>query len=99
MKMDVIAPWTNGEEKTYEGMLGFIQQTKEQLLFYKKQGNNSEHINKDIEGYDAILNSGKEENVDSFMELKTAIKIGKSDLKLKNNMEIVEHLKKIGKWI
>lgn len=97
MKVTVEAPWTNGEEE-FKGMLGFIQQTKQQLLFYKSQGNNSDHINKDINGYDELLKSKSEDNVRKFMEIKQDIRCGRSSLNLTNNMEIVEHIKKIGEW-
>lgn len=94
MSIEINAPWTEGAI-TFKGCLGFIQQTKAQLLFYQKQ-NDTEHIRKDIEGYDLILESNSEENAENFLEVKMEHRF--AGKKFANNLEVIEHLKKEGKW-
>jgi len=97
METTVNAPWTNGEEK-FEGLLGFLQQCKSQLLYYKSKGNVTQHLLDDIAGYDEILNSGSETNARTFIEIKRTIRLGKSDLNFSTNLELVAHMKKENRW-
>lgn len=94
MKVEVESPWTNGKEE-FEGMLGFINQTKMQLEYYQKQ-KDTEYIRMDILGYTLILESKSEHNAKEFMRVKhEALRSGK---RFENNMAIVRHLKDNGLW-
>ena len=95
MKIEVEAPWTNGEVKKYDGILGMFYQYKEQLLYYQKQ-NDTEHIRLDIAGYDMILESNSESNAREFLRIKTDAKL--SGTAFKNNLAVIGELKKLGLW-
>lgn len=89
------APWTNGDE-VFTGMLGFIKQAKDQLLYFQKKGD-TPALQKDIAGYDEILKSGREANARVFMEFKDEARRNLSKT-YANNLLIVQAMKDQGKW-
>lgn len=95
LKIEIDAPWTNGPQE-YVGMLAFLGQAREQLLFFQKE-KNTEHIRNDIEGYELILKSGQEANANRFLELKqNALRVGN---RFENNLAVIDIMKKDGSWL
>ena len=94
LEVEIDAPWTNGP-KTYVGMLAFLGQAREQLLYFQKQ-KDTEHIRRDIEGYEMILKSESEQNANRFIELKqNAVRVGN---RFKDNLAVIEEMKRDGSW-
>ena len=71
---------------------------KDQLLHFQKR-NDTESLRRDLEAYEEILKSKSEENAKNFLSLKMKIRDGEIDLDLKNNREIIDHMKKNKIWI
>lgn len=100
LKLTIDAPWTNGP-KEYVGPLAFIAQTREQLLYYKKQqierhGKATTHLLNDIEGYEVILKSNSTSNADVFMQIKQNFR-GKRK-PFKDNLAVIDHMRKHDFW-
>ena len=94
MKTTIDAPWTKGPQ-TLENMLGLIAHTREQLLFFQKK-KDSEHIRRDIRGYELILKSNIESNARNFIETKD--KFRNTDKRFKDNMAVISYLKEKRLW-
>ena len=95
MKVTIQAPWTK-EPQSFEGMLGLIAHAKGQLLFFQKK-KDTEHIRRDIRGYDFILESDNELNARNFLEIKA--KFRSTDKRFKDNLAVIAHLKIKGLWV
>ena len=95
MKVKIEAPWTNGEQE-FEGMLGFVEQALKQLKFFQKT-NDSEHLKKDIQGYEEIVESRLEENAYNFMAEKGDARL--KGEKYGSNLDVIAKMKKDNVWI
>lgn len=85
--------------KVYEGMLGMFQHFRLQLISYRTQNKTPEarqYLEDDIAGYEAVIESGLEENAQNFMKLK---KSRISPDRFKDNSAIVHYMKSTGVWI
>jgi hypothetical protein len=89
---EVNTPWGN-----FNSAMSLCDQLKiplKQLKSYQLT-NNSDHLKKDIEGYEVLIKTGNDENVSLFLDFK---KIYKEEGIVKNNLEIVNYIKNLGKW-
>jgi len=89
LEFKISAPWGEFECHT---MLSFIQQCIVQL----KSFNSTDHRQLDIEGYEQVLATGNEDLAKLF--LKTKDDARRSHTYFKNNLAVVDFLKKEGKW-
>ena len=94
MKVTIDAPWTEGKEEL-DGMLGFIQQSKQQLLYFQKR-KDTMHIQRDIRAYDLILESKSEKNATQFLDTKhKGLRTGK---RYADNMAVIGYMKSNNLW-
>lgn len=71
MDFEISTPWGTINSKCDTFATATIFQGLKQLNNYWKNGNNSDHLKRDIQGYKILLESAKqEENCDKFLELK-----------------------------
>lgn len=96
LSVTVQAPWTDNQVKNYTGYLKFTYQLLDQLLFFQK-ANDTEHIRNDIKGYEEIINFESEDFARVFFKTKDDDRRS-GNRKFKNNLEIVEYLKKDNLW-
>ena len=87
----------------YEGMLGMMQHFRLQLMSFRNQNKTPaerELLEGDIAGYEEIIKSGSEANAQAFMEAKRGARFEQGGFRelFKDNLAVVEHLKKTGKW-
>ena len=85
----------------YDGMLGMMQHYILQLKSFrspKKTKEESEHLEADIAGYEEVLKSGSEKNAEMFMQTKHRSHVDGIRIVFKNNLEVVQYLKSIGRW-
>jgi len=94
--MSVDAPWGQFEIET---ALDFYAMAKAQLQYYLDLGDtpDPELTKKDIEGYDAVVASGSEDNAVLF--LRTKGDALRSDKRFSSNLAVVAHLKEKGLWV
>ena len=88
--------------KTYDGMLGMINHWILQLQHFRQQPAQTsagiEAIDADIAGYQEVLDSGKEENAQTFLKIKEKGYRGLMK-PFKDNKAIVQHMKESGLWV
>ena len=94
-KIYINSPWGF---QCCDTFLNKIEMAKDQLLHFQKR-NDTESLRRDLEAYEEILKSKSEENAKNFLSLKMKIRDGEIDLDLKNNREIIDHMKKNKIWI
>lgn len=79
----------------YIGTLGMFQHFKLQLISFRspnKTKEESEYLERDIEGYELIINSKSEANAINFLKKK-------QEGKFRDNLEVISAMKKEGLWI
>lgn len=94
MKVTISAPWTNGDQE-FSDMLGFISQIKMQLEYFRKNGNESQSLKNDLEGYEEILKSKSEKNAEKFLEEKHDRRMTGMPC---DNLTVIKYLKETNQW-
>lgn len=93
MKIKIHSPWGTFRSGKDNPNRTFYKQTLEQLLFYQKAGNNSDHIKRDIEGYEKLLSYDSEEICDKFREVKMGAR--EAGRPFKDNLAVIEKMKEL----
>lgn len=98
MRMKIEGPWgkTDHDLDDFESLIKFGYS---QLKYFRDvKGNNSDYLNRDIEGYEAILNSNNPiENAKNFISTKH--RILNSGTHYKDNLNVIEIMKTEGTWV
>jgi hypothetical protein len=79
----------------YEGALGMMQHFRLQLISFRGKSPDTDGLEQDILGYEAVIASGSEKNANAFLEYK---RDENHVERCANNFELVEWLKANGHW-
>lgn len=97
LNINISTPW--GDIDSTKGEARFTQLLKvglAQLKAMRAKGNQSIYLKTDIQGYEELLATKSDDAIEEFFQMKSdAINKGK---RFKNNMEVVEEMKRSGKW-
>jgi len=96
-EISIDAPWGQSELKTNEDsfFLGCIRQFISQLEFIKGHSP-SEGVERDLAGYQMVLDTGREEVAKIFCKVKDTARRERQPFK--DNLTIVDTIKTMGKW-
>lgn len=97
MKFTIESQWGSITNECKNVQTKIIFQGLKQLMFYWKNGNKTQYLKKDIQGYKALLDSKyQESNCDKFLYLKhERLKMGE---RFKDNMEVINYMKSNNFW-
>jgi hypothetical protein len=96
LEISIDAPWGHYDlNSDGDFFLGCIRQFISQLEFIK-QHSPSEGVNRDLEGYQMVLDTDQEEVAKLFCKLKDTSRREKKPFE--DNLAIVDTIKTMGKW-
>lgn len=99
MKIEIEESPYGDKGAVYNGLLGMCQHWIYQLASFRdprKTKEEADYLEKDICGYGILLDTGVEENVRKFLEIKQNARINKQ--RFANNLEIVMYMKTNDLW-
>jgi len=94
LDLEIDAPWG---QYTIKSMLDFIKHARDQLKYFLEQGSpNPDFTKAEIAGYEDVIATEDENVAKAFIRLKGENRERGVTL---TNKEVVEELKKRGKWV